>query len=312
MQFSYPLILILILSLNLNLLAQDYLAYHQQIVQAEELLVAEDFSAAHQVFVELDTTYPFVFARDYAVAAQTAVLAGQWDQSWYWVKKAVRQGAKMECLAQIELLDTLVQDPEWQQLLSDYPARRKLYLRAIEMDLASEFHRRYTQEQQHKSREGYREVVTANFNRIAELALQGTFPGDRRIGIDDSGQARGINDCDFGNSKIIPTLLHYDNAFSELTIPLMNAVRHGQLHPREFARIYDFEAGRHSILYKDTSKPAAPLPEYCFGMAFSPKCEDKERIDEDRAAWGICSQAVDKGKIALEEKYGMKLFFGYR
>src|SRR5690606_8281304 len=138
-------------------------------------------------------------------------------------------------------------------------------------------------------------------------------PGEYLIGIDNVKYASDIPECEFGNSKVIVTLLHYDFPIIELTEEvLVLAIKKGQLHPREFASIFTLEKNRVSKLYGSSYKTKKELPDYNFMFAFEMRKNRIDKVNEDRYTFGICSVETDKKKIEIEKKYGMKLNFGYK
>ena len=125
--------------------------------------------------------------------------------------------------------------------------------------------------------------------------------------------AKSISDCECENSKIIVTLLHYDYPIIEIgEEKLISEVENGNLHPRDFALIYNFERNKISVLYKESNKRYDSLPKYDFNLPFGNNITDIEKVNSDREKFGICKYVVDKKKIEISQKYGMKLEFGYR
>ncbi len=189
---------------------------------------------------------------------------------------------------------------------------RKEYLSKIDLDLLQEFSKRYQQEQEAKRTKVYKDVVDANFNRIKELIEAGTFPGEKRIGIDNAKLSASISDCNVGNSKVIVTLLHYDYPMMDIrTESLMEAIKNGHLHPREWATIYTFEKNKVSILYEKSNKEYKRRFDYHFNFPFGDKLDDLEKVNKARWTFGICKYEVDLKKEEISRKYGMRLKFNY-
>ncbi|MEL6718647.1 MAG: hypothetical protein AAFP82_08025, partial [Bacteroidota bacterium] len=184
--------------------------------------------------------------------------------------------------------------------------------------LLVEWSRRYRDEQDAKSTSRYPIIVQSNYDRIKALTDSLGFPSERFIGLDNARIApnqvntiSGLKDCDAANSKIMATLLHYDNPITDLGFDrCAQAIRDGLLHPRQFATIYTFERYEVSRINDKINKPN--LPDYHFGFPLSEEEQDEERINRDRTLFGIGSVKLDKQKEVVARKYGMRLDFGYK
>jgi hypothetical protein len=306
------MILSLALTFTLTLSAQNHFHYHESINKAEELLADERFELALQIYQSVFHEYDFVFAKDYFIAAQVSAFQGNDSLTYKLLKSAVKSGLKDTCIGGNQLFERFRQTPFWDTLRTNYPVWRKAYLKSIDMALISEFSKRYNLEQDFKRDPDYQYIVQQNFDRIKQLILADSFPGDQLVGLDDSKLTVKNNDCNCGNSKVIVTLLHQPFAFSELEPLLIKAVERGDLHPREYATIYTREKRFVSVLYNNTDQLPDNFPIYYFNFPFDQKEENLENVNTDRSKVGISSIEVDEGKRKLENKYGFKLFFGYR
>ena len=52
---------------------EDYSMYHQSVIEAEILIVSQNYKDALQVYEELFENYDFIFLREYQIAAQLAL-----------------------------------------------------------------------------------------------------------------------------------------------------------------------------------------------------------------------------------------------
>ncbi|MBX2874582.1 MAG: hypothetical protein KTR30_20840 [Saprospiraceae bacterium] len=289
----------------------NYFEYHQAINQAEEYIVQEAFDSA---LTKLETILPqfeFCFAKDLLLASQVNLLTGQKERSKFWAKKALQRGYLLPCIRQISIFQRNYILVDWEELDSLFSGLRKDYLRSIDTELLSEFSRRYQAEQEAKRTPNYQTVVQGNLDRIKQLLLSPSgFPGEAQLGLDYSNLAAGLSDCDAGNSKVLVTLLHYAHPIAEIgEEPFIEAIAQGRLHPREFARIYTFEKQQVSVLYRKTRDHDRSLPDYLFNFPFSLSSNNLDRVDKDRARFGIGKYQVDLRKEAIEIKYGLKLRF---
>ncbi len=289
----------------------DYFQYHQSINQAEEYIVQEAFDSALQKLDAVLNQYEFCFTKDYLLASQVSLLVGQRDRSQFWAKRAMEQGYLLNCLRQIPIFNDSLNTAEWDSLAASFSSLRKDYLRRINLEMLTELSQRYRVEQEAKRTDEYWPVVRGNFDRIRQLISSDSgFPGEALVGIDYARLADGLSDCDAGNSKVVVTLLHYPHPIAEIgEEAFLRAIGHGRLHPREFACIYNFEKQRISVLYHQAQRDDRSLPAYHFNFPFAPKSDDLDKVNADRARFGIGKYQVDQRKKAIENKYGLKLRF---
>lgn len=296
---------------------QDYLEYHRQINIAEELFVKEKFIESVNQYESIITQYEYIYLKDLVIAAQIAILSNNVEKSTKWLKKAISNGYDCKCIERIPVFQEYLETKSWQSIVSNAEKYNSIYLGSINLDLHYEFHHRYKQEQESKrQREKYVSIVHRNYNRIKSLMDSLPFPSERIIGIDDESifpTSRGgkLSSCGASNSKVIPTLLHYDNPITDIGLSkFIDAIKSGHLHPRQFAYIYSFETNNVSRLSENKNQNSSRLPEYWFNYAFGRKTNDLERANRDRKLFGICSIELDEAKKEIEHKYGLRLSFG--
>lgn len=291
----------------------DYLEYHTEFSKIEELIIEEKFAEAELKIIELFEEHEVKFVKDYVIASQVSFLNKNRNLAIEYIFQSIKNGVKIECLKLIKLLNQELTATDWELIEQEYKELRKSYLKRINLSQYQEFHKRYQKEQDSKRTEYYKITVYSNFDRIIELINKGEFPNEKSIGIDNQRLAKSISDCDLGNSKIIVTLLHYDYPISEIgEKKLIEAIKRGNLHPREFATIYNFEKNKQSVLYKKSTKKNPPLPRYNFNFPFGSKIDNLEKVNSDRAKFGICKYEVDAKKEKIENRYGIQLSFNYK
>ena len=309
----YLIVIIFMSGFSNNDQKSNYLEYHTKFKQIEELIVNENFSEAEFRLIELFEEYEVKFVKDYIIASQVSILNKNKNLAIKYIVHSIRNGVKIECIKSIKLLSQELTSNDWLKIEEEYKDSRKRYLKKINLDLYQEFHKRFQEEQNSRRKDYYKSTVYSNFNRIIELLNKHGFVGEKLIGIDNQNFARSISECDLGNSKIIVTLLHYDYPISEIgEEKLIDAIKEGNLHPREFATIYSYEENKQSVLYKKSTKKYLPLTEYNFNFPFGSKIDNLEKVNSDRAKFGICKYEVDEMKEKIIKRYGIKLNFNYR
>lgn len=306
MNLTSPLLFICYLAIIGLPSSSDYLVYHKQINQALQLTAAKDFVAAQEKMEFTIEQFDFVFAKDYMIAAQLAAQNKDESKAIYFLEKAVEGGCLLSCIKAIRVFDDLRESSSWADLLLQEDVLRKNYLESIQLDLLIEFCDRYQFEQERKRNASYQAAVYDNFNRIKEIIEEQGFPGEHLIGLDYCKLAPRLQDCYLGNSKVIVTLLHYDYPIAELgETVFLEAIRAGNLHPREFALIYNYEISKLSVLYKKSFKKLEPLAKYHFNFPFGKKIDKLEMVNIDRAKFGIVAVEVDDVLSVIAKEYGM-------
>jgi|SRR5690606_12517363 len=296
-----------------NFIEKDFLVYHQEFTKAEELIVNENFQEAETLLNDLITYYKPAFAKDYVIAAEVSLINDNKSIALTWIHEAFKHGVKIKCLKEITIFKEQLNISDWQKLEKEFKDLYAEYQSNISIGKSKTFHRNYQKEQENKRSKTYKGIVYSNFYKIKESVDKNEYPGENLIGIDNSNDAPKINDCELDNAKITATLLHYDYPISELTEEkLVTAIKSGVLHPREFAIIYAFQKGRVSVLYQVSGKTRTKISDYQFNFTFGKHSTDFKKVNADRAKFGICSYETDKKKPIIEEKYGIKLKFGYR
>ena len=291
---------------------KDFLDYHKQFIQVENLVVNEKFKEAELLLNQLLVDFEPSFAKDYVIAAEICLLNNNNEKAIDWIRESIKRGVKIDCLKAIRVFEEKITISNWQKLENDFQKLRTQYYSSINIAASKTFHRNYQKEQLKKTSREYKGIVYSNFYRIKEFVDKETYPGENIIGIDNSTDASKINDCSFDNSKVTVTLLHVDFPIYKLTEDkLVKSIRNGSLHPREFATIYTFESNRVSRLYK-TSSSKSKNSSYNFQFPFEKRKGKLTQINNDREKFGICSVETDKMKSEIEEKYGIKLKFGYK
>jgi len=297
----------------------DYSEYHQSIILVEDLISNEKFADAVKEYNKIFEAYDYVFLKDILIAAQVAYLSDDIEKTNEWLLRAVTDGYDCNCIKKLPIFKEYIDLDEWKKIESQYEELNDEYLTTIDLGLHYEFHHRYKQEQENKSnRIKYKDIVTDNYRRIKSLMDSIPFPSERIVGIDDGAIfpttiGGSLSNCEAGNSKVIPTLLHYDNPITDIGIDKFSAaLKLGHLHPRQFASIYSFESNYVSRLSGNRSVNKPRLPEYFFNFGFGKKIDDFERVNSDRRKFGICSLETEKKLEIVSKKYNIRISYGYK
>jgi hypothetical protein len=309
--YKYLILTSIVIFINTHLLGQiNYINYHKKMCEIDEVIMVENFSQAEIMIDSLFNQYPYIFTKDYVIAAQISCVNNNKKKTLSHLEKALMQGYKLNCITYFPVFKNIVNSPAWHKLLSKSDSLRLIYVKTINQELNLEFVKRFRKEQNAKQESNYRNVVYDNFNKIKRLIDSLGFPNERIIGIDDEVLDSQLSKCFIENERVLATLKHYDCAFSELEQQLYSAIEKGFLKPSEMAAIYTFERYKISELYKKSNKTIKKIVNYEFNFPFSIKSTDIEKVNRDRAKFGICKLENKNKRIEIEKKYGLRLNIG--
>jgi len=290
----------------------NYIDYHKLINKADSLFGNEQFEEAlniyHSAFEEFDPA----FVRDYLIAAQISILTNSHDRMTFYLENAMTWGYPCECIESLPIFDDFIKSEAWEMLKSKEPEYRKLYASNVSLKLNKELSIRYRDEQDSKSqKDEYIQVVKSNYANIKFLIESINFPSEHNVGLDNGSIApnkintvSGLETCIPGNQKVMVTLLHYDNPITDIGIEkFVYAIESGLLHPRDFAYIFTFEKHNISRISSSLNVNKPNLPDYDFNFPFGRKNEDYQKVNGDRAKFGISSLEVDNRVKAVQKKY---------
>ncbi len=113
----------------------DYDLYHQQVIEAERLIVSENYAKALLVYEQLFSAYEFVFVREYQIAAQLALHANDKEKAIKYIKQGILSGWEMKSIKKNTFLTELRKGEKWKLVEKEYPNLRKQYESNINQDL---------------------------------------------------------------------------------------------------------------------------------------------------------------------------------
>ncbi|MGI9543503.1 MAG: hypothetical protein ACR2MX_09600 [Cyclobacteriaceae bacterium] len=106
---------------------EDYLNYHLKIRTAEELIAVNSYESALKVYEEVFDSYPFVFRRDYKVAAQVAWKLKHTSKACEFIKHGIASGWKMKEIKKTSFLKSLRRTEEFKTVKDQYGPLRDIY-----------------------------------------------------------------------------------------------------------------------------------------------------------------------------------------
>lgn len=278
---------------------KDYSAYYDSLLVIEEAIASERFDEALEHYAALFREYPRVFARDAFNACQIAALKND-SHFKAFVFVCARSGVDRNVLmANPQIAPAWTADTK---TLDELMIKgRKEYLWRIDTNLRKEFQQRFELEQQSKGKPEYKDIVTDNFNRIAQLSREGRFPGEDLIGTDKYLE----------NSLVFATLKHYPYSYSILRDTLWSAVGSGGAQPWGVLYLYGFNQTRTSVLYT----PAIPVDtvnyKEAYNISFGRMSQNIEEVNRNRRLRKVRSIETERKLEQVARKYRIDYKMGY-
>jgi hypothetical protein len=129
------LVALFVLVLNSNIQAENYIEYQNEITLAENLMFDSLFYESVHKYKSIFERYSFNFPKDCLIAAQVAAIINDTSSTFYFMRKAVRFGAKNERITQIRLLQKFTSNtPHWNKYLKDYDTLCFIYRNSIDRE----------------------------------------------------------------------------------------------------------------------------------------------------------------------------------
>jgi hypothetical protein len=175
------------------------------------------------------------------------------------------------------------------------------YTARIDTALRREFISRFNQEQQSKGKPEYKDIVTQNFNRIRDLAVQGKFPGEQTIGVDNNLE----------NGYVTPTLLHYPYSYKLLERYIEAGIRRGEIQPLGALYVYGFNQTRTSVLYDQNIPHEDAYFSLTYNLPFGKYDSNTETVNANRAKKMVASLKVHNDIERVMRQYHIDYKLGY-
>ena len=286
---------------------RDYTRYHQQVVAAETLIAAENYSAALQVYEELFDSYSFIFLRDYQIATQLALLLEEEQKAMRFLKKGISSGWKMRSIKRNKFLRQLRENEDWKSIKKQYRSLHEQYEATLNQALRKRVKKMFSKDQwkaigalftfSSKAQDRYAEKKFAPHSekqlaKFSDILEQYGYPGERLI----------------GNDFWMSTILSHHNSISQrygeqdmlypmLKPKLKEALKKGQMSAFEFALIEEW-----SRATKDDSTRSI------YGILDGPNQANLTKVNKLRKTVYLRSIEVHNKLVEIEEKTGMDFY----
>lgn len=228
----------------------NYMNYHRDIINAEELITQKKYSDALSIFESAFNSYDFIFLKDYKVATQLSLYLGDKEKAFSFLRLGISDGWTLKEIKKSKFLKSLRDKREWEIIKSQHDTLRMNYEKRLNPTLRAEIHEMFKRDQKlafanlfkigqkAKERFLYRKFVPQSENqmaRIKEILNEYGYPGEKLI----------------GNSVWMLTILSHHNSIStaytqkdtlypRLKQRLLEAIRTGEMSPYDYAVIEDW------------------------------------------------------------------------
>lgn len=217
--------------------AKNYLTYHNEIIKAEEYIVAGQFIESLNIYRNLMDNYAHIFLRDIKVAAQLSAYVNDSDNLFYFLEKGMKKGWTFKQIMKRKVFKKFKTDNRWRKLKASQWQFKKEFENSINLELRAELKEMLVKDQKRAIRvaltpiKTWRERYTnrrfvpnnrAQVRRINKIIDQVGYPGEKIIG-------------DKSWATVIISHNEHDTIYHELRPKLYAAFERGEISAIELA-----------------------------------------------------------------------------
>jgi hypothetical protein len=285
----------------------DYMNYHRDIINAEQLIIKEKYSDALLIFEKVFASYEFVFLKDYKVAAQLALFIEDEKRAFKFIRLGILDGWTLKEVLENKFLEPLQKKQEWEVINSQYDTLRNKYNERVNQKLREEVHEMFKRDQKldfpyylrigQKAKERYALKKFAPNNekqiaRLKEILIEYRYPGERLIGNDTWMSTILIH-----HNSISTEYAQKDTLYPSLKLRLLKAIRKGEMSPDDYAIIEDWY-----VAVKSNRKEAA------YGYLNTLTEQELPKSNELRENIGLHSVEIRNRLVDIQEQTGMNFY----
>lgn len=278
----------------------NYLDYHNEIIKAEEYIVARQFGESLKIYRKLTDTYAHVFLRDIKVAAQLSAYISDTDNLFCFLEHGMKKGWTLKEIMKRQTLKKFKTDKRWEKLKINQDQFKKEFQNSINLDLRKEVREMLVKDQKRAIRvaltpvKKWREIYTnrkfipnnrQQVRRINKIIDEVGYPGEKIIG-------------DKSWATVMISHNEHDTIYNELRPKLYSAYMRGEISAIEIALIETWRTGVDTG-WKDK---AFLIFEQDAGAV------DIVHADSLRQRIGLRSVELNNKLIGTEKELGMKFY----
>jgi hypothetical protein len=315
----------------------NYIDYHKKIIGAEELFLQGKVDSSLMCYRKIFTGYDKCFAKDCFNALQLACMTYDTMDANYFFKKCFENGVSWTAINYAGQINrTFNRFQGYKERTKElYDVCRATYYKTVDIKARSEvMAMRYKDgivkssipfgvQTRDEWAALYSGVLDANIQELVRISQMSGLPGEHRVGFSDHDLDF---DCEQSDVELIPIasllFFHHGCGYWLLKKELMDAVIKGELHPREYALIYEWsfedltlhpsEPGKNDVcrFYKVKCNTEKQDRHYNLYLNHNKDWSDIVFVNKCRADLGISTVAHDELKKQYAKKYGLRLFYG--
>ena len=285
----------------------DYTIYHQRVVEAETLIVSENYKDALQVYEALFEKYEFVFLRDYQIATQLALFLNEEQKSKRLLINGIKAGWKIKSIRKNKFLDKIRKGKDWKSIKKQYHTLHEQYESSLNQKLRKRVKKMFSKDQwkafgalftlNSKAQDRYAEKKFAPHSekQIAEcfdILNNYGYPGEKFIGND-----YWMSTIWSHHNSISSAYNRKDTLYQNSKHKLKIALKKGQISAFEFALIDEW--------YR-ASKNEVEEPTY--GILEGPLQKDLDRTNKLRKTIFLRPIEVHNKLVEIQDKTGMNFY----
>lgn len=302
-------ILIIVFFLSFSVKAQvNYLDYHREIVECEELIVEGSYEQAIIKFDSLFQRYDFVFLRDYKLATEISAYSGHEEYAFKFLRAGVLGGWEFKSINKSKTLDPLKSSSQWAVFMEQYDSLNNFYLLRINKSLQDQVNEMFKKDQKkalgalfrigNKAQERYGDNKFAphseqQLDELEEILEEYGYPGELLI-----GNNWWMSTVLSHHNSISKNYVLQDTIYQSLRPKLLDAIENGELSPYEFALIEDW---RTAVINEHG------LTSYGF-VGGIPDEKVVSDIDSNRALIGLRSLELRNSLVDKETELGINFY----
>jgi hypothetical protein len=286
----------------------NYLIYHENIIHAEQLIAEEKFQEALKIYESTIHSFDFVFLRDYKVATQLALIVGEMEKTFYYLRAGLSKGWTLKDVKKNKFLAPLRCKPKWKDIKCDYDSLQSVLHNILNDSLREQVQQMFRKDQKkaigallrigQRAKENYAKQKFAPHSEkqmaiLSQILVDYGYPGERLI----------------GNNWWVATIISHHNSISKeyvsrdriypaLKSELLDALKNGEMSPFEFALMEDWKTAVESG-HQSTS----------YGYLGSIESESiLHEVNQNRRKIGLRSIELRNALIDIQEGMGMNLY----
>ena len=289
----------------------DYKQYHLKVIEAEKLIIEENYQKALPIYEGLFETYHFIFLREYQVATQLALCVNAPEKAEKYLKSGILAGWTLKSIKKNKYLSSLWKTGDWKRLKKTYPKLKAAYEAKLNQKVKDQVKKMYNKDQKKafmvflkwtsKSKEKYAENNFAPHSEqqiaaLIDMLEKYGYPGEQLIG-DNIWMSTILSH----HNSMSTAYTQKDTLYPKLLPKLKMALNKGQITPYELATMDDWY-----LSVKSNRKTAS------YGILDRPTPVNLSKTNELRNAIYARPFEWRDQLVALQKKTGMNFYLSDR